>query len=674
MPARAPLLRSLPLAARSTLAAAAYACAAAQAQVLSLSVESVEHPLGSARGVTVELSNPESGRALVRVERLRLGERELRGAQVRCARLRLAGGRIECSGGELSTGQGAPKIPLRFSYRADTRALDLALEPGGGERWTVTTSAARGAFKAELNVENADIARLAQWLPQAAGWKPSGRVNANADWTSDRSGGRAEARMRLRELAFSDAAGTRAGEKLDVSLDLAADRDPPGWRLRGTAGWNAGEVFWQPWYFAQGGLEIGAEALLGERSVEIGQARARLKDVGELRVSGSVPLDRPERAELRFASERIDLEAAGRLLVAPVLEQAAAPKLTFAGMASVSGSVGGGALREIDLAFSNASVSEATGRFGISGVDGPLAWKASGRTEGVLHVGGASFGRLALGGFDLPYAADGWRVEVPEVRVPVLDGQIVIDRLVASRDAGGQWAWTAGGSLHPVSMLRLTEALGLPKMSGTMSASLPELRYADSTLALGGALIIQVFDGYAAVTDLRLTDPLGRVPQLFADMEMRHIDLGQLTETFSFGRMTGYVDGYVKGLEMAGWRPHRFDALVISSPGDYPRRISQRAVEDISALGGAGAAAAVQRSVLRVFRDFGYAKLGLSCALRDGVCEMGGVEPAPQGYVIVKGGGVPAITVMGYNRRVDWDELLARLKRISQGNAGPVIR
>jgi hypothetical protein len=27
-----------------------------------------------------------------------------------------------------------------------------------------------------------------------------------------------------------------------------------------------------------------------------------------------------------------------------------------------------------------------------------------------------------------------------------------------------------------------------------------------------------------------------------------------------------------------------------------------------------------------------------------------------------------------YNRRVDWDELLARLKRITQSNAGPVIR
>jgi hypothetical protein len=64
----------------------------------------------------------------------------------------------------------------------------------------------------------------------------------------------------------------------------------------------------------------------------------------------------------------------------------------------------------------------------------------------------------------------------------------------------------------------------------------------------------------------------------------------------------------------------------------------------------------------------------MSCILRQGVCEMGGIEPAPQGYVIVKGGGLPSISVIGYNRRVDWDELLARLKRVTASNAAPVIR
>ncbi len=48
-------------------------------------------------------------------------------------------------------------------------------------------------------------------------------------------------------------------------------------------------------------------------------------------------------------------------------------------------------------------------------------------------------------------------------------------------------------------------------------------------------------------------------------------------------------------------------------------------------------------------------------------------EVSSQGYVIVKGGGIPAITVMGYNRQVSWHELLDRLKRVTQGNVKPIV-
>jgi hypothetical protein len=131
----------------------------------------------------------------------------------------------------------------------------------------------------------------------------------------------------------------------------------------------------------------------------------------------------------------------------------------------------------------------------------------------------------------------------------------------------------------------------------------------------------------------------------------------------------------VKGLEFVNWQPVHFDARIASSAGDYPRRISQAAVQNISALGGAGAAAAIQRSFLRFFHDFRYEALGLTCRLENGVCSMGGIANAPQGYVIVKGGvGVPAITVMGYNRSVGWQELIQRLKRITAGNVKPVIK
>ncbi|MBI3068240.1 MAG: hypothetical protein HYY79_05010 [Betaproteobacteria bacterium] len=155
---------------------------------------------------------------------------------------------------------------------------------------------------------------------------------------------------------------------------------------------------------------------------------------------------------------------------------------------------------------------------------------------------------------------------------------------------------------------------------------------------------------------------------------MRNLDLDLLTRTFSFGSITGRVDVEVRDLELAGWRPVKFDARIGSSPGEYPRRISQTAVQNISALGGAGAAGAIQRSFLRFFDQFGYEKLGLACRLANGVCAMGGVEDAPQGYVIVKGGGIPALTVLGYNRSVNWEELLNRLTRIMQDNPSAIVR
>jgi hypothetical protein len=47
---------------------------------------------------------------------------------------------------------------------------------------------------------------------------------------------------------------------------------------------------------------------------------------------------------------------------------------------------------------------------------------------------------------------------------------------------------------------------------------------------------------------------------------------------------------------------------------------------------------------------------------------MEGIADSGQGYTIVKGGGIPAITVLGYNRSVGWDELITRLKRVTEGN------
>jgi hypothetical protein len=231
-----------------------------------------------------------------------------------------------------------------------------------------------------------------------------------------------------------------------------------------------------------------------------------------------------------------------------------------------------------------------------------------------------------------------------------------------------RWQWQFSGGLSPISMEKLTEALGAPSMQGTFSGNIPRVSYNGSTVEVDGALLFKVFDGIVKLGNLKVLDPLGPAPSFMADLDMRNLDLNQLTGTFSFGAMQGRIDATVNGIELFDWKPVKFDASLRSSVGNYPRRISQAAVQNISSLGGSGAAAAIQRSFLHFFDQFGYLEIGWSCSLRHGICHMGGIEsePLPHGYLIVKGGGIPAITVIGYNRNVDWDELVSRLQRITQ--------
>jgi hypothetical protein len=362
------------------------------------------------------------------------------------------------------------------------------------------------------------------------------------------------------------------------------------------------------------------------------------------------------------------------VLVAPLLEQRGIAGVSLGGTARVALTADATGLSSIDLQLDRVGVGAATKGVRLDDVSGRIPWQRDGGTMAQLRVGGAMLGRLPIGAFSLDVAMRGYDWRIAAAQIPVLDATLHLRDLAVQREAG-QWRWETGADLEPVSMARLTELFGLPRMAGSLGATLPRVSYADRVLTLDGAMLIQVFDGYLRADALQLIEPLGRLPRLTANVEAHHLDLGQLTETFRFGRITGFVDASITGLELADWQPLAFDAQIASSPGRYPKRISQRAVEDIAALGGAGATLAIQRSFLRFFDRFGYSAIGWRCVLRDGVCTMDGLEPAAGGgYVIVRGGGVPALNVIGYNRRVDWAELVSRLKRITAEGAAPVIR
>jgi hypothetical protein len=643
----------------------------AQAGQITLSVDDISSPAFHAKAISATLDGPDFSRFEARIGELSLRDRTWRKVRLTCAKTLWSSGEIRCDRGELDLGE---KLPVRFVYRQPSKTLALTLDFPRGETWQLGAQWGKPGWSVRVEARNGQVARLAGFLPQG-GIRPSAGT-----WSGSISLGGGRAGMEsvtadavFKDLAFADAGGLHAGEKIAGGVRGEASRRKNGWQWRGEVDWKSGEAFWQPLYFADGGHRFAGQGSFDAGLLRVSQGSLRLGGVGEAQLSGA--WDSAGRGLTDFDLKAAGIDVAGLypILLKPFLEKTAFAKLQAKGRADLAWRYRGGVTTDFDLNLRAAEFVDEDQRFSLHGVNARIPWSNTEERQAEFGFQSGEVLRLALGETRVPLTMKGWQLSTPDFSIPLLDGRLNLDGFTASRSDGG-WQWRFSGGLAPVSMERFSAALKLPLMHGTLSGTIPAVGYAGGNLKVDGALLFKVFDGTVVVKDLALQEPFGRVPRLSATLDMRNLDLDLLTRAFSFGNMQGRIDVAVAGLELSNWRPVQFDAKVASSPGSYPKKISQKAVQSISSLGGAGAAAAIQRSFLSFFEQFGYDRIGLSCVLRNGVCLMDGVEPAPQGYVIVKGGGIPAISVIGYNREVSWGELLERLKRVTQKNVKPVIQ
>ena len=584
-----------------------------------------------------------------------------------CAAAELTAARIACPDGVLELPE---KFPVSFSYAMGSRELKVESKLSGDETLRLTGRFGPTPAALDLAVEKVKIDRLAKWLPPAVPKVSAGRISGTLAWR----GAGLKTRLDIEGFAFADASGLHAGENIAATLEADAVSRGGAWRWNARLTWRGGEVFWQPIFMAARGqrLDIAATTAQGYTTVTTG--RLELPRIGEIGFGGSWNHRQGALEAYRAGGQRLRIAALYEDVLKPLAQGTAGAEMRAEGELSFSVRAKGGALTEADLELHDVSFEDRERRFAVFGLSGRVPWKGETPTEGRLTLKGGELLKIPVGAMNVPLRLRRTRVDIDTLQVPLFDGAIHLRDFAIGLGREGAWRWRFSGEVLPISMLRLTEALGLPPMHGSLSGKLPELRYRRSVLEMDGSLDIRVFDGLINATHLQLIEPFGRAPRLHADVEMKNIDLELLTRAFDFGTITGRIDARIDGLELVNWQPVRFDARIASSSGSYPRKISQRAVQNISALGGAGAAAAIQRSLLRFFDQFGYDRLGLSCRLENNLCHMDGIEGAPQGYVIVKGGGIPAISVIGYNRVVDWRELVERLKRITQENVQPIVK
>jgi hypothetical protein len=603
-------------------------------------------------------------------------------AQLVCAELRITADHIACPALSVTAGE-----KWRGNLTLDSNQTEWVLQSTSAspseppETVRVTLLANRQAM---LQVSDVRATRVNAWLKPDGPRLSAGRMDLSAETSLAKPAFAAiSLAMGYRELAFADTSGLRAGEKISGTINLAMQRNQAtGWNFKVASEHNDGEVYWQPAYLKLAGHRWQVAGQWSPPTVHITDARILLARTGEIR--GDASLRPAALAKGVKAFDRLRVKTAP-LALTPLYDEWIKPAvaggstglasvLQVAGVGEAEVDIDQGRLTRVLAKLARVNVTDPQeDRLSIQDLNAQLPWVAGETTGANVTFASARFYKVPLGGTSLPIAFSPESVELRRVRIPILDGALEIDRLAGDR-ADGTWPIVLSGRITPVAMGELSTALGWPRMAGTLEANLPGMVYHQRALTINGEFSVRVFAGAVTARDVRVEEALGKNPRLTGDLLARNLDLGLVTQTFKFGRIEGRIDADLANMELLNWQPNRVDARIVSSPGEFPRKISQQAVQNISSLGGAGAAAAVQRSVLRFFEEFGYEKLGVTCILRAAVCEMGGVADAPQGYVLVKGGGIPAITVLGYNRRVSWQELLRRVKGAIESNEKPVIQ
>ena len=225
--------------------------------------------------------------------------------------------------------------------------------------------------------------------------------------------------------------------------------------------------------------------------------------------------------------------------------------------------------------------------------------------------------------------------------------------------------------LDSLRLLELTEALGWHRFGGTLSGSIPEVRWVEDSLRSDGRIILDVFGGRITVQAMEIEKPLSRIRSIKMDAALEGLDLEQASETFEFGRISGVLAGSVNGLVLTEGQPGQFQADIhtIERQGTS-QWISVEALNKITVLSSGNEASAIYGGVAGFFDFFRYSKLGFKATLKNDKLLLRGIESRDgKEYLVVGTLLPPTVNIISHTQEIAFSELLRRLERIQKNQA-----
>ncbi|MCB1553102.1 MAG: hypothetical protein KDJ14_04770 [Xanthomonadales bacterium] len=556
-------------------------------------------------------------------------------------------GSLRAGGKAVGTLSWSPETPTRVDWRQRDARLRWAANPEG---WRIDLS----------GVPIGDWLNALQPPDLPMAWR-GGSLRGQVTWREPAASLRAE--VEVQNFAFDGVEGQVAAEELSagVEADLVLGEDT--WSLnvasRLNSGlWLLGPALLQP----PPGFDLDIALRAGAQGIDHGRLHGDDHSAMQLNITFDRTPEQPiEESTWTFESRFDDLEAAWPRYLQGVVDWAGLPGWSATGKIVASASGCGDRVDQVDLDADQWALTGDSGAMRMNPGELALHWARAGVSEpSRWRFPGGRWKGAEFGAVDLGWSSSQGVVQLGKpVRLDLFGGALELAALRWSPFSGEV---ILSANVVDLALAPLTAWLGWPALEGRLSGSLPNAHYQDETLRFDGGLRAGLLGGEARVDALRWERPFGVAPSLSADVRFDDLDLEPLTSTFGFGSITGRLDGEILGLRLLDGSPTQFDATLRTDPNwKGKQRISQRAVNDLSSIGGGGVAG-LQATVLKVFDDFSYKQIAIRCRLERGVCHMGGIDSRSGGYTLVEGSGLPRITVNGFQKQVDWSVLVARLK------------
>ena len=576
--------------------------------------------------------------------------------------------------------------PGRDSYRVQSKPFGFA---GGTLQMAIHKSPSGIDSRFELERTNAAKlwAMLASYLPQdLLGYSvDSGTISGDIHCKPSLN---CDIDVRLNEFNFS---GVNAAEDAEISIaaQVIRNTDAEGnliTSLNGAVRLDSGAVYIEPGFkmgdsapgfllaSTAGPVRFEADLDLPGETVPFKIRRAAIfhPEVVEMLYEGDLTFAEDivwQGFEMSVESPYI--EKFYETYVQPVIFGTTVDSLEMSGAISTRLEGRDNEITDLRIVLNDTYFDDAFDRFAIYKLRGDFVLSSAIQTvDSKVTWEGASVYGIPLGSGEIDWGSkqrnvwiSGWDA------VSMFDGEMHISQLSVTDFGTRDAKVSLSGSLSPVSMPEVMASFGLPAMAGKVSATLPELSFQRNKLVLDGEIEVKLFNGVIGITDFEIQDLFSRVPSLYANVEALDIDLATLTSTFSFGNISGTLDGYIKDLHLEAWQPVSFDAYFGTREDDPVRhRISRQAVDNLGRIG--AQTSALSSGWLRFIPNYSYGQLGLGCRFERGYCNMSGVASADgEGFYVLTQGGLlpPWINIQGQGRLISWRNLIDGIKQISTG-------